>query len=236
MDTRSPNDAARRPRLSAWVWGGRGSALIVALLVILALTAMGLVGLRNVTKELRAAGNHRLRKQASTAAESVATFAAARAGDNAENYWELMQHEQDQHKALLDELGLPTYKDELAVRGPVFIRSQVPGASDQDETFYSDSLNLGSETGLFRPTGAPASFETKEQASNFDVVIRDTLDAIPAPLYGDDFCYRKVTVTGQTNLGNLDASNDDWNGAAAVARRRASVEALIGPVECEVGR
>lgn len=213
----------------------KGSALILTMLILLVLTALGMVALRDVARTVQQAGSFRVRAQAETFAGAVSEFMTKRAGDNANGYWKKMQSDfdgdmwgQSQGGGGVQQVS-QIERDARNDMGAMMVVTQ-----DDSGTGDLDVLDESTEeTGLFydQDQQSKASFEQGygEDTHEFEVVFRDPLDGIPVPGYSSQFCFKKVYVATQTNVGRADP---DWDNASMVATRQAGSEILIGPVDC----
>jgi hypothetical protein len=202
----------------------QGSALILTMLILLVLTAVGMVALRDVARTVQQSGVYRVRTQSETFTEAVSEFISKRAGDNAEGYWKKMESDFD------GQMGGLSGTDRLA-------RNDM-GAMMQLSQDTADTGPLGvlgastEETGLFyEDSVGKASFEQapNEGTQNFRVILRDPMDGIPVPGYSDKYCFKKVTIATESTVGQADP---EWTRANMVATSQSGAEVLIGPMDC----
>lgn len=202
----------------------RGSALILVLLIMLALSAIGLVALRGISRSIQQSGMYRVRTTASAFSDAVSQFMAKRLGDKASSMMGAMDRMQQMD---METLGTSMQKRRQLVSGgsPLVFR-QRPG----EKTNFDQVLNTrsGEESGLFT-NGTKPSFEGAEPDSGFDIVIRDPLGGIPVPGYSDRYCFKKVTIATRADIGDFSQS---WDKPRQVGVGRTVVEGLVGPVEC----
>lgn len=214
----------------------RGSALILVMMILLVLSAVGMVALRDVSRTVQQAGAYRVQSQARTFSDSAAQYATKRAGDDAKSFWQMMT---SSHVNDLSELGSGDRMG-TARLGAYAKLTQRPGDSTTKETDFPELHTTTDETGLFYndANSAAVSFETKENQAaaddsvkntSFTVVLRDPIDGIPAPGYSSNYCFKKVTVASRARVGKIDP---EWEGSNMIAEERTVSEALIGPVEC----
>ena len=86
------------------------------------------------------------------------------------------------------------------------------------------------ETGLFtNDSSTNPSFEQGESTHRFALVFRDPIDGIPVPGYSDDFCFKKVTIATEAEVGQTDP---EWNNSNMIARSQSGQEVLLGPIHC----
>jgi hypothetical protein len=212
-------DMKDRPHRSA-----RGSALILVLLIMLALSAIGLVALRSISRSIQQSGMYRVRTTASVFSDAVSQFMTKRLGDKASSMMGAMDRMQQMD---METLGTSMQKRRQLVSGgsPLVLR-QRPG----QQTNFDQVLNTrsGDESGLFT-NGTKPSFEGAEPSSGFDVIIRDPLGGIPVPGYSDRYCFKKVTIATRADIGDFSQS---WDKPRQVGLGRTVVEGLVGPVEC----
>lgn len=212
------------PKLGELLGRARGSALILTMLILLVLTAIGMVALKDVARTVQQSGVYRVRTQSETFTEAVSEFVSMRAGDNAEGYWNKMESDFD------DQLGGTSSTERLARNdlGAMMELSQ-DNASTGDLKVLGDSTV---ETGLFYESSVDkASFEQapNEDTHRFRVILRDPMDGIPVPGYSDQYCFKKVTVATETTVGEGDS---EWKKANMIASSQSGAEVLIGPLDC----
>jgi hypothetical protein len=210
--------------LRDWLGREQGSALILTMLILLVLTAVGMVALKDVARTVQQSGVYRVRTQSETFTEAVSEFVSKRAGDNAEGYWNKMETE------LQGNLRGGTISDQDAAsdRGAFMVLTQTD-ASSGDLSVLGSS---GTETGLFyEDAQGKASFEQSpnEDTHDFRVILRDPMDGIPVPGYSSEFCFKKVTIATESTVGQADP---EWNKANMVANSQSGGEVLIGPIDC----
>jgi hypothetical protein len=207
--------------------GERGSALILVLLILLALSAIGMVALQDVSRSVEQSGHYRVRSTASMFADSVAQFMSKRLGDKAGSIWNAMQT--FQKNEVTDATKSFAQRSSEVTRGAYIKYTQDPG-TEKDFSSLLDSQD--GETGLFTGGGTgDRSFESLAEESKFSVVIRDPVDGIPVPGYSDRFCFKKVTVGTRAQVGKFgNATQMDQPRQVAVGQT--VFEGLIGPLEC----
>lgn len=214
----------------------RGAALLIALLLTLVLTAIGIVAIESTVRSMRGASNYRLRRQATMASQSAITYVSNRVGQKASVYWGEMNRQE--YVSTLNGNG-----------GYIKLNPQTyqnPDAFDQIQT---------GETGLFSSNGAPRSHESQYRLSDYRVIIRDPIDGPPA-VGNSKFCFKKVLFASQvtyvasgtvcqTNAGcgtdgicnqpepGVDGVCIRWGDPTNAAWGASGVEALIGPIACE---
>ncbi len=185
----------------------QGSALIMALLIILALTGLGLVGLKHTTFELRQANNARFSKQAIYTAEVGMMGAMQRVGKNGQAFWDYMDRFQRQRQRQFNDNSSPEYP-----------------------FFSADFLTQGKVFGT--PLG---SFETEQNTpANFSVVFTEPRDGPRPPGFSKEFCFKRFTFEATGNIGTPEA-NLRYDDAVRSATSRTISHALVGPLICDEG-
>jgi hypothetical protein len=208
--------------MKPWLQQARGSALILTMLILLVLSAIGMVALADVGRSVKQSGVYRVRAQAQNFSEAAAEYVVRDSGERADAYWNMMERGQ------MNSLDGMAIGNRLATsRRGAFVRLD----RDRDGTGHFNDLRADTdwgETGLLT-NGTKSSFEAREGASEFSVIIRDPLDGPPAPGYSDRYCFKKVTIASRGFVGEPDP---EWTGAGMMAERRNAVETFIGPIEC----
>lgn len=234
MRARPPHrlPAPRRDRSSE-----RGSALIVVLMLILALTALGVIGLRHTTFELRNARNLRLAKQAEYVSEGAMTRVIHQVGSNGQAYWEYMDRiNKARNSGTLAQGGVanaePTYtfqRGDVAPNNLLFLSSTVNANICGQSPLPAACQGMEAEGGYFQET-IPSNF-----LPNFTVTMREPLDGPKAPGFSDSFCFKRFTFESRGVLGRNPAPGDvlryDQPSQGAVAEHWA--QALVGPLDCQ---
>lgn len=214
----------------------KGAALLIALMLTLVLTAIGMVAVQTTISGMRNASNYRLRRQAQMASTSALTFVSNRVGNKAAAYWRQVATEGSK-------------VDANQASGFMVI---TPNMYQTPESF--DNVPVG-ETGLFSSDGAPRSHEAQLQIADYQVIIRDPIEGPPAEGNDNNFCYKKVFFASQTSyIGRGKACTTDaecmpsgscvlglnnagvcteWNRPANAAWAANGTESLIGPIDCK---
>lgn len=226
-----PRGADRSERTSPTGWrpptDQGGSALVLVLLILLGLSAIGMVALSDVARSVQESGTFRARTTASTFSDAVSQFMAKRLGDKANTMLSAMKRFQefDIQKAG----GNISSRQQLMDRGAVIEMKQDPGTTNRDFGKIFNTLS-GDESGLFVDnSGNYRSFESREANTEFRVVIRDPVDGVPVPGYSERYCFKKVTIAAEADVGDI---SSNWTEPRQVGVGRTVVEGLIGPVEC----
>jgi hypothetical protein len=206
-----------------WLQAQRGSALILTMLILLVLSGLGMVALRSTTRSVQQSGTYRVRTQANTFSEAAVEYSGSLASQDAATFWGMMRSSQD--NALNGLSDISNRQDRHAI-GP-FIKLHQKGAEDTADrvNHFEGMTPTATATGLF----GDDSFEDGEQGAEFEVIFRDPLDGPPAPGYGENYCFKKVTITSRAIVGEPDRT---WAGSGMMGERRNSIEAFIGPIEC----
>ncbi len=195
-----------RPRRSS----ERGSALIIALLIIIALTGLGVVGLAHTTQELRPSGTTRYNKQAYYTSEAGMMAAMQRVGSNGEAYWRYMKKVARAERERAGNAGaVPTYQfssGEFAGAGSLFGTSN-QGFEGQQGTNASFTVRFGDPKDGPRPAG-----------------------------FSQEFCFKRFTFRSTGMVGTaIPAAELDVNEAVQTGTARHVGSALVGPMLCDEG-
>jgi hypothetical protein len=204
-----------------WLKMQRGSALILTMLILLVLSGLGMVALRSTTRGLQQSGAYRVRTQANTFSEAAAEYSGAMASKDAATFWGMMR---SAHDNSMDGLSVADRQTAHAI-GPHIQLHQKSGTTAEQVSDFEGMNPTTTATGLF----SADSFEEGETGSEFEVIFRDPLDGPPAPGYGENYCFKKVTITSRAVVGTADRT---WNGAGMMGEKRNSIETFIGPIEC----
>lgn len=223
--------AAEPEKRLRWWKSSRGSALILTLLILLVLSALGMMALRDVSRSSQQSGVYRMRVQAQSFADSVAQFMSQETGDEADTYWARMKAQQQGESKQLRDDDKTELEDRMAgARRGYYTTLTQKGESGEQGLFPDYFTPDDGETGLFWDENLGLrSFESREDYSEFGVVIRDPIDGPRMPGYDENFCFKKVNVATRGYIGD---EVREWDGASRMADRRSVVEALIGPIDC----
>ncbi len=209
-----------------WVGRRRGSALILTMLILLVLSALGMMALRSVSQSVQQSGAYRVRTQADGMSEAAVEYASAQAGNDAKTFWSMMNSAQgNASREAIDADSSLADRKSLTRRGAFLELTQRPGTGTDIETDFEHLDTTDTETGLL----GSGSFEAAEDHTQFSVIIRDPLDGPPAPGYGEQYCFKKVTIASRALVGQPDR---DWTGSGMMAESRHGMETFIGPIEC----
>ncbi|QDG50766.1 hypothetical protein FIV42_08485 [Persicimonas caeni] len=205
-----------------WLAQQQGSALILTMLVLLVLTGLGMLAMRDTRASLQQSGAYRVRAQATGLAEAASGYTAYMAGKDASGFWAMMQSPQVTN---LSQLSSANARQAEARRGAYLHLKQKAGSGDK---VFPNVTAITGETGLLT-NGSKKSFEARESSSQFEVVLRDPMDGPPAAGYGENYCFKKITVVSRGLVGE---PSHDWSGSGMVADKRTAIETYIGPIEC----
>ncbi|MFB6351591.1 MAG: hypothetical protein ABEN55_15765 [Bradymonadaceae bacterium] len=201
----------------------RGSALIIVLLVLLALSALGMVALQSVGDTLDRTGTYRVRSNADVFSASAARFFVGDlkryAGKLSKASRQKISGASGNQRRRFGQMG-----------GYIRLKQQSSvGSGSATRDFEQLSSGVGdNESGLFTG-GSNESFEQKNAQSSFEIVVRNPSSPMERPGYSGNYCFRKVTVAAQGRLGKLDSS---WNAPAQVGQARTSVEGFVPVSQC----
>lgn len=194
----------------------RGAALIIALLVMLVLSAMGLVALRATSEGAWTAASHRMQSQSTAFSDSVVQFGTERTGLRAQSVYDVMRQRADRDMRLAADDSI----DALRRGGYVVYVADNPegGQASLDEEIPSGRLL---ETGDLR------GIET-EMNVRYRFIVRDPIVGPPAVGFGENYCFNRVTVASEA----LVASGEGRSRRGRMSMSRHASEAFIGPIEC----
>lgn len=213
----------KRNMTRQWLADEQGSALILTMLVLLVLTGLGMLAMRNTRASLQQSGAYRVRAQATGLSEAATGYTAYMAGKDASGFWAMMRS--PQLHEFQKTTSTVTSRQAEARRGAYLHLKQ--RSKDGDKVFPKVTAS-DEETGLLTD-GANPSFERREASSQFEVVLRDPMDGPPAAGYGENYCFKKITVVSRGLVGE---PSHDWSGSGMVADKRSAIETYIGPIEC----
>lgn len=218
-------------RLTGWLARERGSALILTILILLVLSGLGMVALRNVASSVQQSGAYRVRAQADTFSEAAVDYASIYAGNSAERLYEDMQLAQagrindPDNDTSTNKTATAGVRASMGRVGPHLVLHQRPGEKIQfgDLDTKSDTV-----TGLVSG-GSANSFEHVEKGAEFSVVFRNPIDGPAIPGYDSECRYKKVTIASRGRVGKPDKK---WEGANMFGEKRHGIEVFIGPINC----
>ena len=230
MKTRTPRHATgcrthygRRVRSSE-----RGSALIIALLVILALTGMGLIGLKQSTTELRSSSNYRFTKQGLYTGHAAMAYTVNTVGRNPAAYAKLYE----QIQTNLEAAGVNQAARVQITRATSTSDQMIFGIKDTVDctpsTWWSDPGCQGLE-------GLAGYLVTPSQLPSFRIDMLSPVDGPRAPGFGQNFCFQRFTFDGSAWVGGLPTGFVDAREPAGLVMTRARAQALVGPIDCSSG-
>lgn len=212
----------------------RGSALVLVLLVLLALSALGMVGMRNVSQSMQQSGTFRARSAANMYADASAHFMAYQLGNRAQEIWGSMERygamQRNNYESNTNQTSNKlSRRDSNMEQGETirFVYDESTGRND-----LSSFLNQtkGQDSGFFTWKQGQRSFETQAETTRFEIVIRNPVD-MPAPSgYSKDYCFKKVTIAAEAELGDPTSS---WKEPRPIGVGRTMLETMVGPIQCE---
>ncbi|MEL6179039.1 MAG: pilus assembly PilX N-terminal domain-containing protein [Myxococcota bacterium] len=247
----APTSISRRPCRDS----ERGSALVVALMIVLALTALGLVGLRQTSFELRTSANARFSAQAYQVSNAALLSFTDRVGSNAQAYWSylsnlsnfrLEQAEANTEEPPVDPYRYVVTKDDLYTASDVFfMASDACVFNDTDGDGILDGSNLFDSTCV--------GFMTEQNSQiNFVTTISEPRDGPRAPGFSNNFCFKRFTFRSCGYVSAPGLAVDpcaslvdptvappvlplDPENPTSVATRQHVAYALVGPIDCSGG-
>lgn len=201
----------------------RGAALIVAILVMLVLSALGLVAMKSANESNWVAGTHRIGAQSSSFSDSVTQYALMRSGLRAASLHELLRRRTN--IALATETAVSGDENASLRRGgyQFFVLEQAPTGGQV--SLYDE---LGAE-GLLSSETLKGVEADPTLNPYFQYVVRDPVQGPRAPGYGDQFCFTRVTIASEARFvrGNHTSRRRQLRSMS-----RHAADAFIGPVEC----
>ena len=201
----------RNPRRSE-----QGSALIIALLVIMALTGLGLVGLKHTIFELRQSNNHRYAKQAEYTSEGalMAGLQRFQSGGRAfDSGW--TQFERKRQAEFGQAVAPLPY--------PLIDSAEFNALPDRFFGSHTDNQ----------------SFEAQQNTDAVFTVQVSNIKPARNPPFGFDpsFCFNRYTVTATGTVGEVAGTIADLNmknpQRGSTSTHVAHV--LMGPIQCDQG-
>lgn len=190
----------------------RGAALIVAILVMLVLSALGMVALKSASDGNWLAGTYRVQSQSNSYSDAVVQYGLMRSGQRADSLDQMLKE-----RARVDLIeGAGTISDVRRGGYQIFSPEEDPG--DGKVTLYSE-------------LGAEGLVATPELDVAYNYIVRDPMPGPPAPGYDDRYCFLAVSIGSEAIMGR---------GTAAEERQRRRLRSMgrhvtdtfIGPVEC----
>lgn len=207
----------------------RGAALVVAILVMLVLSALGLVAMKSANESNWLAATHRIGAQASSFSDSVTQYAILRSGLRAASLHALLRRRAntDLHAEL--DVGAEGAADPGAVlrRGGYQLFTPEADATGGAVSLY-DELGQGR---LLTGSSIKGVEDDEMLKPSFQYVVRDPIQGPRAPGYGDQFCFTRVTIAAEATFAHGDGEHRRSRRRLRSMRRHAA-DAFIGPVEC----
>lgn len=198
----------------------RGAALILAMLVMLVLSGLGLIALYSVTDSVWQSGSYRARAQAQLFSDGVLTFALFRSGDQAPEELRKVSFQTEREFKLGDDAE----RFDSLRRGGYHISTTAGDNSTQT------NLTALFENGFFAPdgTGTKSFEEAPGSPTAYRYIIRDPMEGPSVEGYSRNFCFKKVSIASQARIGEF--SQGDSRSVVALGSNLA--EAWLGPVDC----
>ena len=207
----------------------RGAALILALLVMLVLSGMGLVALQSVSDTSSISGMHRLQVQAKSVSSAVNRLGVMRSGSRAASVHAVLQGDgmEAEHDFHASDFDLDDDYGRLR-RGGFIAFANDPG-SGQIELSGADGGPL-LDGGAFEAVEADF-LDTAGRHIEYDYIVRDPITGPRAEGFGDEFCFVIVTLGSRSRLRGRQLSGEERiRQTQALARNAART--MIGPIEC----
>lgn len=203
----------------------RGSALVIVLVVLLALSALGMVAVQAVGNSVERAGGYRVRSTATRFSSAAARFVAKRASESGGQFMAAFD------KGSSAEMDGQSFskRQGIASRGGYKYVVQ-DSDSSLSEGGFEELERSDNETGLFTDSGGGSSvhsFESRHEDSKFEVIMRNPSGSMPAPGYSQEYCFKTVTIAANARLG---PDESDWTQSEQVGTGTHSMEAMVGPI------
>lgn len=206
----------------------RGAALVVAILVMLVLSALGLVAMKSANESNWLAGTHRIGAQASSFSDSVTQYAILRSGLRASSLHALLR------RRVNSELYADLEKDEDDRDGTSLLRRGGYRVFTPEVNAEDGKISLHNELGqgrLLTSSAVKGVEDDKMLKPSFQYIVRDPIQGPRAPGYGDQFCFTRVTIAAEATFAHGDEVQRRARRRLRAMRRHAA-DAFIGPVEC----
>ncbi|MFU8802782.1 MAG: hypothetical protein ACNA8W_03135 [Bradymonadaceae bacterium] len=210
----------------------RGAALILAMLVMLVLSGLGLIALSSVTDSVWQSSSYRARAQGQLFSDGVLNFGVFNAGLSAPE--ELAKVAHMTRTSMLEAGADQDARVSALNRGGYHIYTTNPA----DDAFQTNLSLLFPEGRFFErevdPANAPKSFENAIGPDGetipvaFRYIIRDPLEGPSVPGFSGKFCFKKVSMASQARVGDM----GDGSSRSSVALGSHLAETLLGPVDC----
>jgi hypothetical protein len=202
----------------------RGAALVLALLVMLVLSGLGLVAMHSTSEGTSLAGMHRLQGQSKSLSDSINQLGVMRSGRQAS----ALDAQMKRRVAIDAEPG--------AMRRGGYVIFTTSFEEDPDDGFVGmgdGEIALQTQGGLFSRTDFVQTIN--EDNVTFRYIVRDPIMGPPVPGFSDEYCFIGVSVGSWANM-DLGSTTDET--ARARARRAQALgrnisRAFIGPIECQ---
>lgn len=216
--------------------GERGAALILALLIMLVLSGLGMVALQATTDSTWLSATHRVRAQSTSYSDSVLDFGMMRSGDRAASIHQMLQRRtrDDMRGVAGSDSDANLERVGQIRRGgyQIFVKSADPGAG---ESSLADTLAAAGGSLLDGGVARGAVESMDGLPSDFRFIVRDPVTGPRAPGFSDDFCFIRVTLGSQANVGNAigaaPAAEDQQRRRFQGTGRHMS-DSFIGPISC----
>lgn len=192
----------------------RGAALIVAILVMLVLSAMGMVAVRASMESVWTSASHRMASQANSFSDATVQYGMMRSGRNAATVYEFLRRRSD------FDMGQATNDDAAELRRGGYV-IYIKGEAEDGQVSMDDFLAGGRLLESDVVTGLESELDVA-----FRFIVRDPIVGPPAPGFGENYCFNRVTIASEAVVGTEEGRRRQR------AMGRHASEAFIGPVEC----
>lgn len=204
----------------------RGNALVLSVLILMALTAVGLISMQQTNTELQVAGNVVRSTQAQIAGEAGAIYGIALVGNNPQNYMKILR-EVRSDAGWNDPCGV-NHKD----KDP---RMLIGGYSTSDPDPSSNCVDGTDHLPIVDPASADTPLARRRQGAAYEVEVQwgGEIRGQPGNDINEPICHELFYFNARGGLPTQDSESvfqtlDSSN--TVVVRSRAN--ALAGPVLC----
>lgn len=203
----------------------RGVALVIAILVMLVLSALGMVALQASLDGTWMAGTHRVYNQADSFSESVVNVGLYRTGTRADGTYSLLR---SQAEGELDGLSDGQARAAVLRRGGYRIFSPLEDPRDGKVSLYE---MMGGARLL--EGGGEGVESIPNMGVEFRYIVRDPMTGPSPPGFDENYCLVRMTIASEVLIGRNDGEEGQRRRLRGVGRNAA--DAFVGPVPCGGG-
>ncbi len=213
----------------------RGAALVLALLIMLVLSGLGLVAMKATTDSTTMAGMQRLQTQTMALSDGINQLGTARSGRQASAYHAQMTSQAGGVMgADIQDADERHSQDGFLRRGGYVLFSSDSGDVGNNSANFSMGAGAGGKVLDGEHFGAVASDDAYD--TSYQYIVRDPVLGPRAPGFGDEYCFIRVTIGSRADIGTANFDDDNADADARAQRNRALgrnvSHSMIGPVEC----